>query len=506
MLIIPKIPKVYRDRFFVAFGKHEFGAYAPDSNETVFRAESTAYRVTVNGQACEARHCRVSAVPFNRPWPGKQRQMDQGEDAAYIAFCADEAVVLRVRSEKKDGEAVVRPLSRGIAVEREGEDVVFTLQSHGAYTLEIGGSHGALHIFFDPIKEAPREDAVNYYFGPGLHFPGTLHLRDRDSVYIDREAIVFGSLFAQGARDLHIFGGGVLDNSCEERITEHCYEPFNKGCLRFYDCMGVTIEDVILTNSCTWVLSLFNCDNVEIDGVKIVGQWRYNADGVDIVNSRNVRLRNSFVRAFDDVISIKGIYNQPLPIEHIKVEDCVLWCDWGNTCEVGVETSALYYRDVVFSNCDVIHTAGPALTVACGNDTDVSRVQFENIRVELQRDMLPEVLQRSDGDRYDPARGSARPCLIHLSNERYALRTVNSEDVVRKRDARAGRIKDVVFRNVSVLAEDGVQAPEIRVVSEDASDPISDVVIDGLFFNGERCDGLERFYENYRGFDGFCMR
>ena len=505
MVVIPKIPRTYRDKIFVAFAKHEFGKFAPDSDETVFRLEHTGYRVTVNGQKCEARSCRVSALPFNRPWPGKQRPFSQSEEAAYVAFCADEAVTLRVACEDLHGEGIVRPLSRGIAVTHENGEFVFTLRKTGAYTLEIGGSHEALHIFFDPLKETYDAQGATYYFGPGLHFPGTLHLKDHDSVYIDREAIVFGSLFAEGAEDIRVFGGGVVDNSCEERITEHCYEPFNKGCVRFYDCRNVRIEDVILTNSCTWVLSLFECDEVAIDRIKIVGQWKYNTDGVDIVNSRNVLLKNSFIRAFDDVISIKGIYDCPSPIAHIHVEGCVLWCDWGHSCEIGVETAVTAYRNIVFSDCDVIHVKGPALAVEGGNHADIFDVLFENIRVELQKDTLPEVVQMCDAQRYDAEGKEVRPCLISISNEPYAIRTINSTDVVRKNSPQPGRIDGVTFRDIHVLSEEGVIEPELRVCVENEKECLGDMKIEGMLVNGMRCDNLRGFFENYRNFSGFLM-
>ena len=49
------------------------------------------------------------------------------------------------------------------------------------------------------------------------------------------------------------------------------------------------------------------CENIDIDNLKLIGFWRYNADGIDIVSSRNVTIRNCFVRAFDDNIVIKGL-------------------------------------------------------------------------------------------------------------------------------------------------------------------------------------------------------
>lgn len=41
--------------------------------------------------------------------------------------------------------------------------------------------------------------------------------------------------------------------------------------------------------------------------VKLVGLWRYNADGIDICNSQDVVIRNSFVRAFDAQHTVQGV-------------------------------------------------------------------------------------------------------------------------------------------------------------------------------------------------------
>ena len=108
-----------------------------------------------------------------------------------------------------------------------------------------------------------------------------------------------------------------MDNSCEERLTENCYEDFTKGTFRIYECNHIDVSDIILTNSSTWAMSMFYCSHINVDNVKIVGHWRYNTDGIDIVNSDHVSIKNCFVRSFDDTISIKAIYNYQKPIEHM---------------------------------------------------------------------------------------------------------------------------------------------------------------------------------------------
>ena len=167
MLNIFKYVPTDEDGFFVSFGKGEFAQYSSDSDEVIFRALSDAYAVTLNGQPVEVREARCSAMPFNRPWPGKQRPFSQSESAPFVSFSTDEAVEVRVTPKRAFENALVRPLSRGVVPVREGEELVFTLTQAGSYVLELDGSHGVLHIFFGEVKAYAERESANYYFGAG---------------------------------------------------------------------------------------------------------------------------------------------------------------------------------------------------------------------------------------------------------------------------------------------------------------------------------------------------
>ena len=67
-------------------------------------------------------------------------------------------------------------------------------------------------------------------------------------------------------------------------MAVHCYENYTNGNLKFYDCKDVTVEGVLLRDSAIWCVNLFHCENVLIDNIKVFGQWKYNTDGLDIVN------------------------------------------------------------------------------------------------------------------------------------------------------------------------------------------------------------------------------
>ena len=501
MIKFPKINLTDPDGFFASPGKNEFAQYAADTDEVVFKAVSDIYSVTLNKIPCEVRDCRVSAYPFNRPWPGKQRDFSQTEAAGYISFSADEPVCVRVRAEKNFKNAIVRPLSCNIEPKQIGDELEFTLAKPGAYVLELDDHHGALHIFFNEIKEYPEAEKATYYFGEGVHFPGNINLRDGDTVYIDKNALVFGSLCSTGAKNVRVFGGGVIDGSHEERITENCYENHTKGNVRLYNCENISIEDVILTNSASWSLALFNCRGVNIDGVKIVGQWRYNTDGIDLVNTSDVKIRNCFVRSFDDTVTIKGIYDFDGAIENIEVENCVLWCGWGNTCEIGVETAAREYRNIAFRNCDVIHTSGPAMSVLGGNQADIHDIVYENINIEFSSDQQPEIVQNSEAQIYDASTAKAKHRLLYVENRQYGIRQKCPDRVVRKVSEKLGTVHGVSLYNIRVITDSEDIRPSLKIVCVGEKENISDISVRGLFFNGEEQRDLSRFEVKFDNFD-----
>ena len=58
--------------------------------------ECADYEVYVNGVKAELNTARVSAYPFNRRWPGHQRQIEQSELANFLSMESDEEVELKI--------------------------------------------------------------------------------------------------------------------------------------------------------------------------------------------------------------------------------------------------------------------------------------------------------------------------------------------------------------------------------------------------------------------------
>ena len=451
-----------------------------------FQPLNDDYDVTLDGCKAEVRACRESRMPFNRIWPGRQRPLDQTERASYIACEADGPIACSVAPKWPFRRAVVRPLSKDVATSVADGRISFTLPGPGYYVLETDGPHKALHVFVEKPRDFEERGSATLTYGPGMHVAGLVRLKDHDRVYVDRDAIVFGCFIGENVKDVKVFGHGVIDGRVCERVFDGCYSPLQLSCLRFHRSRGISVDGPILMDSPNWVLAFFGCEDVDVRHVKIVGQWRYNTDGIDICNSSRVAVRDSFVRSFDDTIVVKGVPPlRDLPVEDVTVERCVLWCGWGKTIEPGVETWASGFRRVRFSDCDLIHNAGSALNVSAGGIAVQEDIVFESIRVELQAGAEPMIYQKSEDMRYDPSGRSGAPVLVRVDNTHYG----------RDKSEPLGHVRNCTFRDIAVLTEPGVPPPQIQVTSRKAPGgvqrPFENVALENFSIDGKPADWSE---------------
>lgn len=448
------------------------------------------YSVKINGQPLKVQRCRVSAIPFNCIWPGHQREKSQSELASFINFYGDEEVTVEVKVLREFKTAVVRPLSKGIKTVVKGDTVTFTLKTNGNYVFELDDEHFALHIFYNVPKEHPEKENATYYFRPGVHKPLMLHLKSNDTVYIDPEAVVFTTVYADGAENVRIYGGGILDNSCQERVDSHCLGNFAIGNIRMYNSKNIKIEDVILKDSANWICCFFNCDSIYIDNIKLVGHWKYNTDGIDMTNTSNIVIKNSFIRSFDDSICVKAANDYNL-CENVSVENCVCWCDWGKTLELGLETAADEYRNINYKNCDLIHNISAALAVSNGNYANIHDVHYENINIEFQNYRKASIYQDYDAMEYDNGGKIIEPFAIRIDN--YKMNAIYNLTYAGSKDAQFGRCHGITYKNINIYCDAGTD--KIKLDFNNISDEvvIENVTIENLTVNGKRQENFDNF-------------
>lgn len=461
---------------------------------------SEDYKVFVNGEEVPVYTCRISEYPFNRVWPGFQRPVDQTETASYVNIVSDEEIGIEVIANIEHEKILIKPYSKNVEYTVRNGRICFKLKNNGQFVLECGSYHHCLYIFNSKPVEVPEKDDVTHYFGSGVHFPGKIVLNSGDSVYVDKDALVFGCLYAENAENIHVFGNGIFDDSHEERTGNYCYENYVNGNMKFYECKNVKIEGVGMQNSAIWCLNFFACENVYVDDIKIFGQWRYNTDGIDIVNCRDVYIKNSFVHSFDDTITIKAIDRYcDRDNENIHIDGCVLWCDWGKPCEVGIETLCREYKHISFTNSDILRAGSAAFDIANGECAQISDVVFENNSVEYNVFDTQPQLQETDGAQYQKIGCPALPSLLVAHNREWRTEECRRkwgippvEAVIDSDGIQPRSVRDVICRNITVFYDEGLPLyngkPIIRIYvksfCEDAE--FENIVVSNITVNGKK--------------------
>ena len=277
------------------------------------------YKVKINGNLVEVNTARVSAVPFNRRWPGHQRGLEQTELVNFLSCATDEPVVFEITPKNPFEKIEIRPRSLGIVPDKtENGTIIFTLSRPAYFTVEPYGRNNAFHVFVDPIAnyniDLKDEDVI--YYGAGEHEVGEIELKSNQTLFIDEGAVVYACVKAIDADNIKILGRGILDNSHNKEKILFKYNAENNDSainnvqrqhtVQLEYCTDVEIEGITIRDSLVYNVRPIGCKNLHIANVKIIGCWRYNSDGIDMHNCEDVLIENCFLRTFDDSICVKG--------------------------------------------------------------------------------------------------------------------------------------------------------------------------------------------------------
>ncbi len=123
------------------------------------------YRCFINGRETPPDTARVSAVPFNRRWPGHQREKEQTELVNFLCFATSGGAEIAIYPQKPFGSVKIRPRDLDADVEVvPGEKIVIRLNAPGYFTVEPYGTEHVLHVFADPMPRYETEKGGDVLF------------------------------------------------------------------------------------------------------------------------------------------------------------------------------------------------------------------------------------------------------------------------------------------------------------------------------------------------------
>lgn len=380
------------------------------------------YKVFADGVELVTNYARVSKMPFNMVWKGYQRDMEQTELAWFVSFDMEKNITLEIEVLGADVKtAVIRPIEYGIDYSIDGNKITVKLDEPKKFVLEVNGIHETLNVFANE-KDTFVPDENTIYFGAGEHHTGMIYPRSGQTVYIADGAVVYGGIYAYKQDNVTVRGRGILDSSeilrgdqlseDDEFYKELSAVGLTDRDIRLitgftaYECNNFTVDGIVLRDAPFWSMIIRNgCNNVKINNVKLIGQWRYNADGFDLCASMNIKLTDCFVRSFDDSVVIRAVDldGETTPCDNILVENNVLWCDWGKNLEIWCGDKNAVVKNVTFRNNYLVHVTDYAISIDTwfgAPSLTVDGVLYENIYIDTRSDILFPVIQESPEHKY----------------------------------------------------------------------------------------------------------
>ena len=395
----------------------------------------------------------------------------------------DGAVLARIKPAKAFDSFAIRPLSDGITGTAEDGVLTFEVGKPCQLSVEFDGDvMGNLQLFFNdiPSDEPDPDDPGVVYFDAGLHTAENdnrisirdgipiLYVHSGQTVWLAGGAVVKSRILPdRGASGITIGGHGIIDLydwNTLEATDSSITAAFGRRIfgIEAIDVTDLNVSGVIFRNATAYTVCGQNLNNASFENIKMFSCSDF-ADGIDLMSSNNIEIRDSYFRTNDDSIVASGTcWSAVGPSSGWTVENCVFITDCGHSVYIGGIGSGDEICDMVFRDLDVLDDYEDssyywgAIGVNSCDGNYVHDLTFEDIRIE--RVAKGEPVRLTVRDNYE------------------------------KKDTPGKGISDVVFRRLTVLS-----SGEKITVSGHKDAKISNVLFEDLVFKGRHIGAL-----NYR--------
>ncbi len=324
-----------------------------------------------------------------RQVPVYDARVNDPDNAGYACFDFAGEVTVSVEIPIGFQNVKIRPLSSRIVPSCSGNIIEFKLKEPKKLSLEVNNSIDfPLFLFANaPESDIPDKDDPDVrFFGPGMHDAGEIRLEKGQTAYIAGGAIVKGYFTAEDTENIKISGRGIMDAHDNDTAM-----------IRMVNCRNVFVEGIIIADQPTgkWTTQFWCCDDVEVRNIKIIAGDNVSNDGIDIVSCRNFTVDDCFVKCYDDCIVLKAIRTNRREIRNVRILNCLVWNIQAYGIQIGPELDTPRVSDILVKNCDIIHPQhtetdpgdayyyySAALGILNGDDSVVSNIRFEDIRIE----------------------------------------------------------------------------------------------------------------------------
>lgn len=219
---------------------------------------------------------------------------------------------------------------------RDSESIYFHVTEYGASGAGEDLSTKSIQAAIDAAEKA---GGGTVYFPVGKYLSGSIILKSNVSLLFERGAELIGTkdltqytgekksfIYGQNLKNVKISGKGIINGNGDAFWDENFKalerpEPW----IELENCENLTVRGVKFTNSPSHVFRIEDSNDVTFDDITIINDFKGpNTDGIDIVDSKNVTVSNSFISTGDDAICLK---THDTAVENVVVTNCILESD-----------------------------------------------------------------------------------------------------------------------------------------------------------------------------------
>ena len=311
------------------------------------------------------------------------------------------------------------------------------LKSNVILHLESGASILGSSNPFDYIKD------------PSLNWQALIFAIKQENIGITGPGTINGRGFTVAVNAVNNVHRGIFEDELKYDRVREWNRPVN---IYFRECKNIVITDITLKDPASWNQIYDQCQNLLVDNITVDSKSYWNNDGIDIVDSKDVIIRNSFFDVADDAICFKSHDANALS-ENILVENCTARSS-ANGLKFGT-VSRGGFKNITVKNLTVYDTYRSAITFAV-----VDGGYVENIVVDGVRSInTGNVIYLRIGDRWSKGR---KPSMKNV-----VIKNVYAEVPLHKADAGynyEGPVEDLP-RNISPASIIGLPQHKIENVT-----------------------------------------
>ncbi len=147
--------------------------------------------------------------------------------------------------------------------------------------------------------------------------------------------------------------------------------------LEFWQCKDVRVEGITLRDATCWVQTYRECEGVYLAHLKVRSTAFWNNDGIDIVDSRRVRVEDCDIDAADDGICLKSDFGGS-GCEDIEIARCRLRTS-ASALKLGTASHG-GFRRIRVRDLEVYNTYRSAVAIECVDGGLVEDIVVERVR------------------------------------------------------------------------------------------------------------------------------